>query len=176
MEASILDFSRRTVTKIIERLNLGCFECNWNETPGDLHHIVPKSKGGSDSHSNISYLCPNCHRKAHRGMITKFVSLEEKIGDKWKEHYFPQKAGIKRTEFEISQARTIREEKRKTNYKKKEEIVSKILSSGINFQEYGWVSKVAPIIGVKPQKVNQWMKLNMKEFRSNCFERHGSRK
>lgn len=168
MDESILDLSRRTITKVIERMKLGCSNCGWDETPGDLHHIIPKSKGGSDSHSNLSHLCPNCHRKAHRGLITKFVSLDEMIGDAWKQYYFPQKAGLTTPSNE---ARLKREENRKAKLQKREEIIAKVISSDINFKEYGWVNKVAPIIGVKPQKVNSWMKRYMKEFLFTCFQR-----
>jgi len=30
-----------------------------------LHHIVPKSRGGSDNPSNLVLLCLDCHSKAH---------------------------------------------------------------------------------------------------------------
>lgn len=29
------------------------------------HHIVPKSRGGSDNPSNLVFLCLDCHSKAH---------------------------------------------------------------------------------------------------------------
>lgn len=32
-----------------------------------VHHVVPKSKGGIDAPSNKVTLCVNCHRKVHRG-------------------------------------------------------------------------------------------------------------
>lgn len=31
----------------------------------DLHHVIQKSKGGTDDHSNLLLLCPNHHRLAH---------------------------------------------------------------------------------------------------------------
>jgi predicted restriction endonuclease len=31
----------------------------------DSHHIIPKSKGGSDRAFNRIRLCPNCHRKIY---------------------------------------------------------------------------------------------------------------
>jgi len=31
------------------------------------HHIVPRSRGGSDDPSNIRILCRNCHARAHYG-------------------------------------------------------------------------------------------------------------
>lgn len=31
----------------------------------ESHHIIPLSKGGSDSIKNVAALCPNCHKKIH---------------------------------------------------------------------------------------------------------------
>lgn len=84
---SLFQLSTRTISKIVKRMNLSCSLCNWNECIGDLHHIIPKGKGGSDSHSNLTYICPNCHRKAHNNLIKKFVTLEEQIGKTWKSFY-----------------------------------------------------------------------------------------
>jgi predicted restriction endonuclease len=35
----------------------------------DRHHIVPVSQGGSDKPWNRVNLCPNDHRRVHRGLI-----------------------------------------------------------------------------------------------------------
>ena len=86
---SILQASTRTVSKILARLNIGCSRCGWNEAICDIHHIKPTSKGGSDEHYNLTYLCPNCHRLAHRGKVDSFITLVEQIGDSWKDFYFP---------------------------------------------------------------------------------------
>ena len=85
---SLYDVSNRTKVKILKRLNIGCSLCGWNEGACDLHHIIPKSKGGQDSHDNVTLICPNCHRLAHSGKITKFVSLQEQIGEAWRKHYY----------------------------------------------------------------------------------------
>lgn len=45
-----------------------CEICN-QETYLDKHHIISRSKGGPNKSYNIAYLCPNCHRKVHRGVI-----------------------------------------------------------------------------------------------------------
>lgn len=29
------------------------------------HHVLPRSRGGTDRASNIVELCPGCHREAH---------------------------------------------------------------------------------------------------------------
>lgn len=34
------------------------------------HHIVPKSKGGSDKPFNRIYLCPNCHTRVYVEGVT----------------------------------------------------------------------------------------------------------
>src|SRR5437870_8827912 len=36
----------------------------------DVHHIKPFAKGGSNKPWNLSVLCPNCHRKAQKGLLT----------------------------------------------------------------------------------------------------------
>lgn len=33
------------------------------------HHIVSKSKGGTNHQYNLCHLCPNCHDNIHRGEI-----------------------------------------------------------------------------------------------------------
>lgn len=47
-----------------------------------------------------------------------------------------------------------------------------ILTSNIDFSKYGWVQKVSTILDITPQKVNNWMKLNMLDFyETKCFVR-----
>ena len=69
------------------RMGLGCSICGWNKCVCDLHHIVPKSEEGTDDHSNLTYVCPNCHRMIHNNKIDKIVTLEEQIGNAWKDYY-----------------------------------------------------------------------------------------
>jgi hypothetical protein len=64
--ATILDFSLRTVSKILRRANKSCDICNWNEASCDIHHIKEKKDGGSDNMENLTCVCPNCHRKLHQ--------------------------------------------------------------------------------------------------------------
>lgn len=62
---SILDLSKRTISKILKRANQGCMICGWNESTCDIHHIIPKKHGGTDENENLIVICPNCHRKVH---------------------------------------------------------------------------------------------------------------
>ena len=60
----------------------------------------------------------------------------------------------------------------KVRMEEQSKFISVILNSGIDFSKHGWVSRVAPIIGCKVQKVNSWMKKYMTEFyNTHCFKR-----
>ena len=85
---SLLELSKRTISKICRRLKIGCSNCEWKEEICDIHHILARKDGGTDEHTNLTYLCPNCHRLAGKGKLTKFINLQEFLGDKWKEFYY----------------------------------------------------------------------------------------
>jgi len=50
---------------------LPCENCGWNIGPRDVHHIIPVSEGGKNEFDNLITLCPNCHRLAHRNLLSK---------------------------------------------------------------------------------------------------------
>lgn len=167
MTKSILTLPKRTIKKIIKRLQLKCCNCGWNEAPGDIHHIIQRSKGGSDEHDNLAYICPNCHRMVHNNIQITLIPLSEYIGDDWKEFYFPEKAGIKKLTVKED-----RENRRREKIQKIESLKALILQSNIDFSKYGWVQKVSKLIGITVPKVNQWMKKNMHDFyEESCFKR-----
>ena len=68
-----------------------CFkESNYLE----LHHIIPKVRGGKDDESNLIKICSECHGKAHDvsfanergGLIKEAViktEIENKIAQQW---------------------------------------------------------------------------------------------
>lgn len=85
---SLLDMSKRTSSKVMKRLGIGCFTCGWDLGSCDIHHIVPRSQGGTDLNENLTYICPNCHRLAHEGKLTTFTTVEEKVGNVWRDHYY----------------------------------------------------------------------------------------
>lgn len=87
---SILDVSKRTLTKILDRMGCGCSICGWNEATCDVHHIIPKKQHGSDMNDNLCILCPNCHRKVHDHKIetSSLKNVDEYIGDEWKKYYY----------------------------------------------------------------------------------------
>jgi len=93
---SIVELSKRTIAKILKRLGIGCSYCGYDKTTGDIHHINGRKTEDADNHSNLSYLCPNCHREVHRGLIDskELITLKEQINDRWLEYYYPSKAGL----------------------------------------------------------------------------------
>lgn len=48
-----------------------CEICGWKECARDLHHIIPVSKGGKNSISNLISLCPNHHRMVHQNLVSQ---------------------------------------------------------------------------------------------------------
>ena len=44
---------------------LPCFSCGWDRAMCDVHHVVPRSKGGGNTYDNLTIVCPNCHRLIH---------------------------------------------------------------------------------------------------------------
>ncbi|NEX60236.1 group II intron reverse transcriptase/maturase [Noviherbaspirillum galbum] len=67
--------SRRTLLAIWRRQNGRCALCGeriTTETGWDLHHVIRKIDGGSDSSGNLCLLHPVCHRQGHSSGF-KFV-------------------------------------------------------------------------------------------------------
>ena len=65
--------SNDSITRKIREymINQPCEICKWNETSCDVHHILPVCEGGKDEIQNLLTLCPNCHRKVHRNLLSK---------------------------------------------------------------------------------------------------------
>ena len=50
---------------VLHRDGYACKKCNKNETKLQVHHIVFRSSGGTDSPDNLITLCQSCHSKLH---------------------------------------------------------------------------------------------------------------
>lgn len=51
-------------SQILLRDNFRCRECNFYKHL-EVHHIIPRSKGGTDDPKNLITLCQRCHAKKH---------------------------------------------------------------------------------------------------------------
>jgi len=58
---------RRIRESILRRDNFSCVECGkpCNRGEADIHHLLPRSAGGSDEPSNLVTLCDGCHAAHH---------------------------------------------------------------------------------------------------------------
>lgn len=87
---SIYDVSTRTIQKILKRVGVGCCICGWNESTCDIHHINGRKIENCNNHSNLTILCPNCHRKTHDGLINKdkLIPLTQILPSNWQDFYY----------------------------------------------------------------------------------------
>ncbi|MBU1704430.1 MAG: HNH endonuclease [Nanoarchaeota archaeon] len=56
--------------ELMSRVHNRCEYCGDHYTL-DVHHIIERSQGGSNSYNNLIVLCAKCHRMAHGGGISK---------------------------------------------------------------------------------------------------------
>jgi len=63
---------------IFERAEQQCEWCEKHLDNPEVHHIEPRSEGGPNEPENLIVLCPNCHRKADGGGISR-TKLEAKV-------------------------------------------------------------------------------------------------
>jgi len=78
---------------VLNRDNYQCQKCKKKKVPFNVHHIIYRSKGGTDVPSNLITLCKECHADLHEGKIeikktrskTKHATHENIICSKLKE-------------------------------------------------------------------------------------------
>ncbi len=80
-EDVIVDVSRQIKNngkweKIFRTYEAKCQVCGMEDIV-EVHHIIPKRNGGSDSAENLLILCPNHHTMLHYGMI-KINQIKDK--------------------------------------------------------------------------------------------------
>ena len=81
--------------RINKRDKFKCQECGIdlikNNLEFETHHIIPRSKGGSEHPRNLITLCKPCHRK-HTNHLLNFKSAydsnQKKLGLDFKSHQF----------------------------------------------------------------------------------------
>jgi 5-methylcytosine-specific restriction endonuclease McrA len=77
----------------MKRMHLSCFYCGFKPPKGislDVHHILSKKDNGTDDNENLTYICPNCHRLVHSGIIDKkeLRTIAEVVKNDWIEYYY----------------------------------------------------------------------------------------
>jgi hypothetical protein len=75
--------------RVLVNLKIGCSRCGWSEDMCDLHHIYGRKIPNANSHDNLSYLCPNCHRLADKKKIKPetIIPFSKQVGERWRDVY-----------------------------------------------------------------------------------------
>ena len=136
-----------------------CEACNlmeWNglPIPLDLDHI----NGISTDHrlENLRLLCRNCHAQTGNfcGKNIKHLKSAKSHSEKVKKE---------------------RSDKLEQKTTERNRLISIVMASDIDFGRIGWVTEIALLLGKKPQKINEWIKINMPQFyETRCFKRKRS--
>ncbi len=74
----------RTRRKVYDRgLRRGRGGYRWESL--EVHHIIPRARGGSDHPANLKALCPKCHRRYTSGLIQDTVEVRKRERELLKE-------------------------------------------------------------------------------------------
>ena len=67
---------------VLKRDNYKCVECGTpsGATEADVHHLLPRSAGGTDEPSNLVTLCDGCHAAHHPKLAGR---LARRVMEKW---------------------------------------------------------------------------------------------
>jgi 5-methylcytosine-specific restriction endonuclease McrA len=67
---------------VLQRDNYKCLECGTpcRSAEADVHHLLPRSAGGTDEPSNLITLCDGCHAAHHPKLAGR---LARRVMEKW---------------------------------------------------------------------------------------------
>jgi len=66
---------------LLQKFDYSCVYCGITNSPLELDHVKPKSKGGSDRVSNLVVSCVECNQQKRSQPVEEFVDNEKKL--KW---------------------------------------------------------------------------------------------
>lgn len=124
IEYQQFDFEGRNIrAKVLWRDKYTCQKCNSKENL-NTHHIIMRSKGGTNTISNLITLCESCHNELHKGEfkltikpklfqypmylqqgkwylydLLKFKYQEVKVCFGWQTSYWRKNLGLEKTHF-----------------------------------------------------------------------------
>ena len=64
---------------LLEKWGRECVYCGEKDTPLEVEHIVPKSKGGSDRISNLTIACTGCNQTKNNTSIEQFLKCKPEL-------------------------------------------------------------------------------------------------
>ena len=75
---------------LLEKWDRQCAYCRKTDTPLEIEHIVPKSKGGSNRVSNLTLACTACNRKKGNKSLEQFLSRKPGLLKKIQINYYKE--------------------------------------------------------------------------------------
>lgn len=69
---------------LLEKWGRACVYCGKKDTPLEVEHIVPKSRGGSNRISNLTISCVACNQKKNAQSIDQFLTRRPELLEKIK--------------------------------------------------------------------------------------------
>jgi 5-methylcytosine-specific restriction endonuclease McrA len=70
-------FGYETKQFLLERAKYKCVYCDAVDVPLEIEHIIPRSKGGSDSIKNLTVACTKCNQKKSNQDIKEFLKKDQ---------------------------------------------------------------------------------------------------
>ena len=67
---------------LLEKWERRCAYCGAENVPLEIDHIVPRSRGGSDSVSNLTLACHNCNQKKGNRPVEEFLRRKPEVLEK----------------------------------------------------------------------------------------------
>ena len=67
---------------LLEKWGRRCAYCGTENVPLEIDHIVPRSRGGSDSVSNLTLACRNCNQKKGSRPVEEFLRRKPEVLEK----------------------------------------------------------------------------------------------
>lgn len=64
---------------LLEKFNRTCVYCNAQNVPLEIEHVIPKSKGGTNSVNNLVVACVECNRKKSNKSLDEFLAKKPEV-------------------------------------------------------------------------------------------------
>ncbi len=142
----------------------GITEWQGEKMPTELHH-----KDGdhyNNNFDNLAILCCNCHALTDDYSVRKHFEPKKIIEKKVKVQKVKSNRSAAQYHSDVKNA----------YINSQFHYIDMVLTSGIDFTKFGWVTKLSDIIGKKPQRVHKWMKQFMPDFyNEKCFKRFSTK-
>ena len=151
---------------------------SWNNLPITLHVDHIDGDFTNNLLENLRFLCPNCHSQTAtycRGLQGTKVSEIAlfKLLSRTRQNPFDAHDYCLNPKKPQTEKQSLNQERKKVKQALiAKERLAKIRLSDINVSKFGWVTKVARLLEMRPQKVNLWIKRHAPElYDTKCFKR-----